>query len=232
VQRWQLDETSGTTATNSSGAGNDGILFNMTPPGCWTTGKINGALTFDGTNDYVSVIGLDTYFSYSSTFTATGWFKTSQPTGMQTIVGQWGHYMPVPYVTLPFGWQVLVENNKVVARFAVASTPDDITGTSTVNNGIWHHFALVYPTSSSNAVLYVDGSSQGTPGKKNFVPAFTKFRIGDGSYVSGSGTPVMKGGPFNGTIDDVRIYNRVLSGEEIAALYSGDKPCGVVRIYP
>jgi hypothetical protein len=46
-----------------------------------------------------------------------------------------------------------------------------------------------------------------------------EFRIGDGSYV-GEGNPYLEGGPFNGTIDDVMIFNRSLTAAEIAALYA------------
>jgi type II secretory pathway pseudopilin PulG len=210
---WKLDETSGLTAADSSRSGHDGTLSNMTGNE-WTTGQINGALTFDGTNDYVSVSSLDSKFSSSNTFTVTGWFKTSQSTGKQTIVGQWGQIVS----NVVFGWQILVEDNKVVARFGQATSTVEITGTSIVNNGDWHHFALVYPTKNSSAVLYIDGSSQGT-GTKDFYTAapYMKFRIGDGSYFAYNGSN-LKGGPFHGTIDDVRIYNRALSAEEIAEL--------------
>ncbi len=51
VSYWQLDETSGTTASDSVDA-NDGTLTNG--PG-WTLGMVNGALSFDGADDYVNV---------------------------------------------------------------------------------------------------------------------------------------------------------------------------------
>ena len=48
VGHWKLDETSGTTATDSSGAGNDGTLNNMDPATDWVYGEIGGGLDFDG----------------------------------------------------------------------------------------------------------------------------------------------------------------------------------------
>jgi hypothetical protein len=45
---WKFDEGSGTVAYDSSGNGNDG---NLTNGPTWTTGKIGGALSFDGVND-------------------------------------------------------------------------------------------------------------------------------------------------------------------------------------
>ena len=49
---WKFDETSGTVAHDSSGNGNDGSLNNGPS---WITGKIRGALSFDGMNDYVLI---------------------------------------------------------------------------------------------------------------------------------------------------------------------------------
>ena len=47
---WTLDQTSGTTAYDASGNGNEGTL--MGNP-MWTVGNIGGALELDGTEDYV-----------------------------------------------------------------------------------------------------------------------------------------------------------------------------------
>jgi len=49
---WKFDETSGTTAADSSGNNNEGTLTNMGGTE-WTAGKLNNCLSFDGVNDYV-----------------------------------------------------------------------------------------------------------------------------------------------------------------------------------
>ncbi len=215
---WKFDEISGVTAYDSIGTANG--TFNGNDP-CWVRGNVGGAADFNGVSDYFSVSSLNTAYSSSSNFTASGWFYTSKTTGMQTIVGIWSNYNPAPTYNLYFGWQILVENKKVVARFGQASSAiSDITGTTDVNDG-WHHFALVYPTSSQNAVLYVDGQSQGTPAQRPFVVGPTACRIGDGSYVVGN-LP-LKGGPFCGTIDDVMIFNRALTANEVSQLYLAER---------
>src|SRR3989344_5147390 len=50
VGYWKLDETSGTTATDSAGTNNGAVTGAI-----WTTGKLNNALSFNGTSNYVSV---------------------------------------------------------------------------------------------------------------------------------------------------------------------------------
>ncbi|MBN1392762.1 MAG: right-handed parallel beta-helix repeat-containing protein [Sedimentisphaerales bacterium] len=204
---WKLDETSGTTAYDSVGNSDGG--FNGDDPN-WGPGLIGGAVDLKGVNDYFSVASLNNAYNNSSVFTIAGWFKTDQSTGNQTIIGQW--YQESNWY---YGWQVIVYNNKVVARFAHDDTNVvDITGTSDVNDDEWHQFAIVH--NGTNIVVYVDGLPEKT-GLANFDAYDTKFRIGDGS--AGSGT--MKGGPFNGIIDDIMIFNRVLTDDEVFQLYIG-----------
>jgi hypothetical protein len=222
---WKLDETGNITAYDSIGTTNG--TFNGNDP-CWVTGHIGGAVDFNGVSDYFAISSLDSSYYANSTFTITGWFKTSKSTGIQTIAGNWSqwYYSPYPGVNMSMysGWQVLVENKKVVARFATNSPGlNNITGASDVNDGEWHHFAMVHPyyhgQGTSNTVLYVDGQSEGTPAVLYHTNSNTKFRIGDGSYIA-SGSPVtLKGGPFCGTIDDVMIFNRALTAAEVWQLY-------------
>src|SRR3990167_9799803 len=71
VGYWTFDEGSGTTANDSSGNNNTGALINGPT---WTTGKIGGALSFDGVDDRVSTGA----FSIGSTnFSMSGWVKQS-----------------------------------------------------------------------------------------------------------------------------------------------------------
>lgn len=218
---WKLDETSGTTAYNSIDD-HDGT-FNGNDP-CWAAGLIGGTVDLNGVSDYFSVPTLNNiYCPYYNTFSVAGWFKTSRTMGIQTIVGNWSQYQFTPYpgqyITMYFGWQILVENNKVVARFGPASTtPSDIVGTRTVTDGNWHYFVMVFPNQNSNTILYVDGQQDGTPQIRYGYLSNSKFRIGDGGYVN-SGTPVLRGGPFCGMIDDVMIFNRTLSAEEVQQLW-------------
>ncbi|MHC4160308.1 MAG: LamG domain-containing protein, partial [Planctomycetota bacterium] len=71
ISFWEFDEGSGATAYDSAGD-NDGTVYGAT----WTTGKFDGALSFDGTDDYVNVShsnGLNPGTWWS--FTVCGWIK-------------------------------------------------------------------------------------------------------------------------------------------------------------
>ena len=210
AHQWGLDEKTGTTAYDSVGD-SDGT-FNGNDP-CWTDGLIGGAVDFNGVSEYFSVSSLNTKYNNNSMFPVAGWFQTSQTTGIQTIVGQWSQAWDAGQEYL--GWQVLVDNNKGGERFGDGLQTPDVTGTTDVNDGEWHHFAMV--RNGTSTALYVDGDAEDTD-TVSFYVYDTKFRIGDGSYVY-TGNPTLKGGPFNGIIDDVMIFDKALSAEEVEQLY-------------
>ena len=71
---WKLDETSGDTAADSSGFENDGSLENMSGNE-WTVGILNGALEFDGVNNYSVDCGKDAIFDITDEITLSVWIK-------------------------------------------------------------------------------------------------------------------------------------------------------------
>ncbi|MGA2093054.1 MAG: LamG-like jellyroll fold domain-containing protein [Sedimentisphaerales bacterium] len=229
---WKLNETYGTTAYDSVDSNNG--TFNGYDP-CWVSGYINGAADFDGVSDYFSVTDLDGLYSPDNyaVFSVAGWFRTTQSTGIQTIVGNWSQkkdgVAPGMFISVYFGWQVLVENNRLIARFGNYSTVTDINGTQNVSNGQWHHFALVFNTQFSNSCLYLDGQQEAM--KITHGLTSSKFRIGDGSYYSGD-MPVLEGGPFCGMIDDIMIFNAALTDDEVEQIYNQDVREKAFNPYP
>jgi hypothetical protein len=84
VGHWKFDEGSGTTATDSSGNNNTGTLVNGP---VWTTGKMGGALSFDGSDDYVDVGTVPNYSPAMSYGTFSAWIKTDSTT-QSYLIGQ------------------------------------------------------------------------------------------------------------------------------------------------
>ena len=87
-----------------------------------------------------------------------------------------------------------------------------LTSTATFNDGKWHHFVFTF-NGTNNAFFYIDGTVVGS-GDPN-------------ASWSLNGQPVRRGtatdsfwNTFTGSLDDVRIYNRVLSYQEIQQLYA------------
>ena len=206
---WKLDDgSSGTTPTaavDSSGQGNTGTTQNSP---VWTSsGEIGNALTFNGSNQYVSAA--DTNVANNAAFTVAAWFKTSSTASKLKVLtegypaqGQ-GNYISVnENVTgdVEFG---------VCAGSGCSTWGGIATGNINLNDGNWHQVVGVQYSKSSRS-LYVDGVLKATDSTTIGTVTTTEFLIGTNLSTY-----------FNGAIDDVRVYNRALSAEEIWDLYLG-----------
>jgi len=200
---WKFDETSGTTAQDATGNGNDGTL-NGDPQ--WVAGKLGGALEFDGEGDYVD-IGNDPIFNITEQITVACWIKVSQFTDSWQAIFTMGDD----------SWRLqrqTTTDNLCWACTGVTGTPGDwwLYGDVNVNDGEWHHAAGVYD--GSKYYLYVDGdldASKDTSGTMS-ISSYPVF-IGANAQQSGR--------EFDGLIDDVRIYKRALMDTEILGVISG-----------
>ena len=206
---WKLDDASGSTAADSSATGYDGTLQNMAGDE-WGAGHVGGALEFDGINDFVRMPDSATALQLTGDYSSSLWILADsaqkQWAGIYsrcTTSGNDNHF------TLQF-------NNAADRRLTVyhPSGKRWITSCTLADvAGAWHHIAVAYRYSPARVQLYVDGSfhSESTsltqkPGSGNGKLHIGGERTGSSSYV------------FKGKIDDLRIYDRVLSAEEIAVL--------------
>ena len=199
---WPLDATSGTVAVDATGDGYDGTVSGAT----WNpNGKVNGCLTFNGVNTYVEIPG-----PVSNDFSMVFWVKTTQTTGG---TGQWyngtglvdGNYSGVAD---DFGTALL--GSKLA--FGVGNPDTTILSTSPINDGNWHQCVATRVQATGVIDLYVDGNLQATgTGNTNALNASSFLTFG--RIASG-------GGYFNGSLDEIEIFNRALGNHEVAALYS------------
>ncbi|MFZ2970492.1 MAG: LamG domain-containing protein [Minisyncoccia bacterium] len=218
VGYWDMDEGGASTAKDSSANGNNGTLTNGP---LWTKGKKNNAIKFDGKDDYVSQ-SYDTDFNFGTgSFTVSGWFKHN------TISA--ADYLATRYSTAagtPGGWKVYMDASGDIA-FAIDddATWDtaDISATSAIDydDNKWHYFTAV-KNGISSIKLYIDG-----------VEAASDSSLAETGTLSGT-TPVLymgsdsptAGSYWEGLMDEVRVYSRALSFEEINYLYNEKKPVG------
>jgi hypothetical protein len=214
---WKFDEASsgtcgGANILDSSGNANTGTC-NASPT--WMAGHIGGgAMTFNGTTQYVSTT-LSVNYASGSPFTLSAWFNTSyagaNPT---TIVGAFTGTVGQSLLRIELG-----EGGLGVLRGDIRGTAGnriEVNTTGTWNDGNWHLATLVRDT-SNNATLYVDGGN-------------TAGAVAVDPIISLSGFPYYIGADdannaaqaatfFTGSIDDVRIYNRALSTSDISQLF-------------
>ncbi|MFC1636580.1 C25 family cysteine peptidase, partial [Planctomycetota bacterium] len=196
---WKFDEMSGSTTVDSSGNGNHGTLVGAPE---WVAGVTGGALYFDGSGDYVDC-GNGSTLNITEEITVACSFKVDEFDKM---------------------WQTIIAKGDDSYRISRLSEGDElhwcgegltvwrIDGTSNVNDEQWHHVAGVYD--GAMMYLYVDGildRSLHSSGQIN-TSTYNLF-IGENSENTSR--------YFDGLIDDVRIYNTALTGEEVNSLKNG-----------
>jgi hypothetical protein len=184
---WKFDETAGTTASDSSGRSNTGTL--VSGPAWISSGKVNGALSFDGVNDYVSLSSQ----SLPSAFTLSAWV--------------WAHVAGNDEQTL-----FSVRNRQFYLSSNVYSFWNNGSAGSSsfgvVPSGSWQHITYTYDGVTLRGFLNAVQSATA-------VTAAISTGIGIpriGSHDSG-------GNYFSGLLDEIRLYNRALSAQEVLAVY-------------
>jgi type II secretory pathway pseudopilin PulG len=212
---WKLDETSGTTAKDSSGNGNDGTLVNMSSPGCWVAGQINNALSFNGINNYVD-LGADSSLNFgdSKPFTITAWIKTKDDYGLIiSLRNSKDDGSDIDFAVGNDGGDDYPGKAMILVRQDGGGDWASVASINEVNDGQWHHVAAV--RTGNTVELFVDGNSQGTGSGEEAGGAITTNVRAIGAEIYWG---VSSDYALAGTIDDVRIYNRALSKDEIAQL--------------
>jgi len=83
----------------------------------------------------------------------------------------------------------------------------------------WHHIAITVKE-SSNVKIYIDGTGY------DVGTAPSNFKVmNNGSFIFGRSASTYWPSPFNGKLDDIAFWNRILSEQEIKGLYSSSNPC-------
>ena len=193
---WRLNESLGTTAADSSGNGNTGILVNSPR---WTTGKIGNAVTT--TNGYVNCgTGSSLDLANGSAVSMCAWVNPSSfPGGFEGIMAKRTGSYAYGINFNGGNFQVYTSGGSGIQIFSY-----------TLPLGVWTHICGIM--SSSPTELYVNGALNATLGSGGGVQSNSS----DPFVIGQSGTVAEI---FVGSIDDVRIYNRVLTAGDVAQLY-------------
>jgi len=198
MAHWKLDDGVGSIASDSSGNGNDGILENGP---VWTSGGISGALIFDGQNDQVIVdaapLAMDTW----SAISVGAWIKNDIGVGVETddIVSYWNY---------PSSRSWVLTHHKNNKYFWEINGKGFVTGGAVSTD--WTYVMGTYDGSTMR--LYVNGVQVATAPHTGGIPFSTADLI-VGGQANGSNF-------FDGIIDEVQIYNRALSAQEILDIYN------------
>ena len=201
VAYYKMDELAGNTAIDASGHGHD-----ATCTSCPTVvrGQLGNAFAFDGATEILqvpSMADLDT----TSGFTVAAWVDYPAAPATRGCVVTKG------LGTMFFNsWALCIEPTQTIFFYTVTgATPDALVSTAIVPTSAWHHVAITW-----------DGTT-----KVSWLDAVDV--IADDAVTDFDDQPIYLGSdldneniaaPYAGAVDDVRIYNRVLSRDELGLL--------------
>jgi hypothetical protein len=204
-----------------SGTDNHGVV---TSPS-WVAGQVGGALALNGSTTTVNIGNASNANFGSGSFTIATWFTTTG-TAFQRLIskGNYGNTNGYPLASSGGTIVFALGANGNQAQSLALNTPGGL------NNGAWHHVAISVDRSAQTVTVFVDGvaqnltigtgycgSASGTTASIAACPVngSSLGRLALGSY---DGTTEY----FNGSLDDVRFYNRPLVAGELTRIMAGD----------
>jgi len=186
------------TVYDVSGQGNNGVIYGASK----APSKIGGALSFDGVDDHVQITSPHLMGLSFSAFSVCAWIKIKDTTLTWGCIFERG------------GWNIgafglfKVASERTVRLQAFELTPPGIDTLSSVADDTWHHIVGMYDGSFLR--IYVDGVLENSVASTGTISADVEYshlgaRLGNQLWLSG-------------IVDDVRIYSRALSADEIAKI--------------
>ncbi len=206
IASYNMNQTSGTTANDSSGNGNHAALSGGTS---WVAGKNGNGLGLNGTNAYASlpsgIVG------NLNDFTISTWVKV-------TANSDWARIFDFGTGTNNYMFLAPQTGGGGGMRFAITTSGNANEQTMTASTplavGSWKH--VVVTLSGTTGRLYVDGVQVATNANMTLKPS--SLGSTNANYIGKS----QYSDPYlNGAIDDFRIYSRALSASEVSALFAG-----------
>jgi len=202
---YHFDEGTGTTAYDSVGSAH-GTINGAT----WTTGKFGYALSFDGSDDYVSVSSFPSG-SYSQ-LTVEAWIYPRDKEGKQVLINeQSGDTL----------WMNFDTNGSDKLDIYLGDTTNKgyHSSNTAIARNTWSHVAFTYNDTTDELKLYINGQLDRTITTSGMLNFDSSIVLGRRDYENLEF--------FKGLIDEVAFYNRVLSAEEIRARYLDGPPPGI-----
>ena len=198
VAYWNFNENAGNVLGDSEGD-NDGIIYDAV----WTEGIDGSALYFDGTYDYVDIsfgngFNLPTY-TISTWAKVTDWgnfwdgiISIYNNSENRVDIELWNDGTIHAYIRADNQWQVQLASDQIAI-------------------GEWNNFTISVNTITKTANFYQNGLLKATANNFDYpVGVLSNFNIGRRDAT---------GNCFNGSIDEIEVYDKALTAEEISSIY-------------
>ncbi|MBP9758378.1 prepilin-type N-terminal cleavage/methylation domain-containing protein [Candidatus Dojkabacteria bacterium] len=206
IAYWPLSEASGTTTDDASISSYSGTLVNMDPATDWVAGKFGNALDFDGVNDWVDFP--NGFADFTGGISIGFWIYP-------TTTGYWSRFVELGNGCLNSG-TILVSRYGTSNSIAYQSrgTGNQVLADEVLTLNEWQHFVITQDA-SANVKIYKNSLNQTTSGSASLPTNVTR----SSNWLSESGCGHGYDSYFAGKLDDIRVYNKALSEQEVGYLY-------------
>ncbi len=207
VAHWKMDEKTGNTISDTSSYGNNSSTF--TGNVRWGTGKFGSGLVFDNNDSVVRIPESPStdFGAATNSYTMSAWIKTTDTTNTTDgIVAKNGNN------TGAFPFRLVVTTGSKFASFAVSDGTNTVSnsGIKSLNDGKWHHVVGVRDAEANTIRMYIDGVLEDSDSTSSLGSLLNNDDVSIGNSRNSYTTD-----DFNGSIDDVRIYNYARTHKQI-----------------
>ncbi len=193
---WLLDEEKVDTVKDISSKGNDGIAKGAPK---WIDGTFGKAVEFAGSNQLIEVPDADSLNFGKESFSVVVWFNFSAAQDWNRLVRERN---PAPWAGGNMGWELQTQGTQVHWSLDDKAGHHKKTTYADAGNGEWRHTAMLVDRDEKKLITYLDGENEKI------------VDIADIESVTDV-LPVTIGGGVNGAIDDVGIFNVVLTVDDV-----------------
>jgi hypothetical protein len=212
VGYWSFDSSfvNGTTLLDQSGNNNNATAFSTAS----VPGEIGQALQFNGTSSYAQVssaLSSQQLYDLTGSLSLSLWVQTTNSSRYEALISKYaagGSGYGYLLRTTPAGMAELL-----IGGSNVASGNGTVTDITAINDGNWHHLAVVIALGAS-VTFYVDGALSSS------YTLNSTAGIASSPFVMGMPAAGAVGSYFTGNMDEVKVYDRVLSAGDVTSLFS------------
>jgi len=204
VAYWDFEESAGEEIKDQSGNGNNGQVNGAK----WVQGKFGKAMEFDG-DDFVLVPNSDLYnFGKSDSFSISLWINYEPK-------GDWQGTLQKFNGGYPFKVEIEPDNDLYFAIYDGSNFPKAFIGNV---NSEWHHCGFVRDVKTDKLYSYLDGELVEANDDNTTAEIANAADLYIGARKPGNAIT------YKGMLDDMAIYNRVLTEAEIKSAANGKLP--------
>ena len=201
VAHWNFDEGIGTVLADNSGNNNSGFIYGAN----WANGITGGALEFNGSSDYVNVPITNSLKIFKDAVSISAWIY------MDKLPSDISHsYGPI-FDSDNDAYILYLDRGNEEVRFKVKDDDGDAERPgiheSYLSINTWHNIVGVY--NGHNAMIYLDG---------NLIDYHSNSDLDTLLFPNPTGIGHNNSNYFDGKIDEIKIYNRALSPNEVAQI--------------